>query len=311
MKSFWDFLNVVSSEVNSAIQNNETKLTRLQQNILAIAKERELRKQMIETTNAYRKIYGDKVFKIGVMGKSGAGKSTFINSLCQAAVCETGGSGGVTRSLQKITGQLGEMNVEIFDFPGIAENQKWDKQYLDLYKDHLEKLDLIFWTIKLDDRALMEDEQFFSTHISYSLKEKFIFILSQSDKAEPTREWNNYSFSPSERQKDRINRNHVRIAMDFGAEYNNIIPVASSYTKNETDIKVYNFDSVLDCILFKLVTLDKINYELSISTSWDITKKECKKAIEMSRLGWKYSAEDTQRLSEELSARISELKSKC
>ncbi len=279
----------------------------LSKDMLSLIKEEELRKDLATFAQAFHQFRqksatGKQSFRIGVMGKSGAGKSTLINSLCQEYSCETGGSGGVTREIQEIKGKLGEMSVILIDFPGIAENQKWNEAYLNIYKQHLESLDLILWTIKVDDRAIVEDEQFYNEHIYYEgdIARKFIFILSQADKAEPTREWDNYSFSPSSSQLENIKRNHNRITMDFNTQYNKVIPIASNYVKNESTIKTYNFDAIFESILFKLNSLSDVSNEVSSSTTWRVTQREADKEYGMNRFGIEQAREGLDDLFEEI-----------
>lgn len=281
----------------------------LSKNMLNMVKEIKLRDQLKEYTSAFNKLRHNQSLKIGVMGKSGAGKSTIINSFCQEYVCETGGSGGVTRDIQEIKGKLGDMSVMLVDFPGIAENQKWNKKYLDDYEKYLDELDMIFWAIKVDDRAIMEDEQFYNEHIAlnWDLRKKFIFILSQSDKAEPQREWNNSYYTPSSRQEKIIKKNHIRIANDFNTEYGKVIPVASNYIKGEQNIKLYNFDSIFESILFKLNAMSAISSEVSFQLSWDVTQRETDKELKMSDFAYDEVSQELDDLRSSLKSRFANL----
>ncbi|WP_233115032.1 GTPase family protein [Aggregatibacter actinomycetemcomitans] len=261
----------------------------LSSNMLQIIKNDKLRSEVAEFTTAFNKLHcltEQQLFRIGVMGKSGAGKSTIINSLCQDNICKTGGSRGVTRNIQRIKGKLGDMQVRILDFPGIAESQEWDKEYIEIYKTYLDKLDLILWTIKIDDRAIIEDEKFCKRYIfiTQKLREKCIFVLTQSDKSEPIREWDNVSFSPSPRQKETIMKNHVRLVMDLDiSEWNSVIHVACSYEENKMGIKTYNFDAIFEAILFKLDTIPRLSSTISTGVNIAVTVRRMNKTIEMSR----------------------------
>jgi predicted GTPase len=50
----------------------------------------------------------------------------------------------------------------------------------------LPRLDLVLWLIKADDRALAVDEHFYHQVIGEAYRHKVLFVISQSDKAEPT-----------------------------------------------------------------------------------------------------------------------------
>ena len=274
----------------------------LSKDILQFVKEKELQNELQELTAAFDKSY-HRSFKLGIMGKSGAGKSTLINALCHEYICDTGGIGGVTREVKEINAKCGSMNIRIFDFPGIAEGEKWDRAYIDLYKQYLDRLDLIFWVITVDDRAIMEDEKFYNDNISfnYKLKEKTIFILSKSDNAEPRREWDNHSFMPSLRQKEMIMKNHTRITMDFGVEqFSKVVPISTNYIKGVKNILTYNFDSIYETILFKLGAYSKVSDEIPISTSWAVTKREFGKNSEIMRFQFEEMSESSSKIMEDL-----------
>lgn len=171
--------------------------------------------------------------KIGVMGKSGAGKSSLINAIIGQNLCRTGGVGGCTRAFQEERLNLGKREIIFMDLPGIAENTERDKEYSALYQEKLPELDLILWVIKVDDRANSADEAFFKWLTTQYDKERVIFVLSQCDKAEPTREWNYQTFTPGIKQKEIINQNRTRIEESFDVDLANVIPVACEFYDNK------------------------------------------------------------------------------
>lgn len=204
-------------------------------------------------------------FYIGVMGKAGSGKSSIINALCQENVCVTGGVGGCTRTMQEVNVKLGEVNIKLFDFPGIAESQEWDMVYLEIYKSALEWLDMVIWVSKVDDRAMFEDEKFIKENFNNgNSKTNLIFLLSQVDKAEPSREWDYDLNIPSATQKITIEKNQLRIANDLGLHNNYVIGVSNSFY-NET-FNTYNFDSIVKqilCIFSLSNSINNISFRMS------------------------------------------------
>lgn len=277
--------------------------------LIKLVKDSELKSWLYEVSSTYQRVI-NKPFSIGVMGKSGAGKSSFINSLCQANICKTGGVGGCTREIQKIDSVMGNMNVTFYDFPGIAENEHWNKRYIDKYKPYLKELDIILWTIKVDDRSLFEDEKFYNEFIysDYEIREKVVFILSQSDKAEPTREWDWNKYKPSERQLDKIDRNRHRIFVDFNVnQFYQVIPISTNFTQEKDTYRIYNFDSIFEMFLFKLNSMSRVSDQLSVKLSWDITKREMNKSSELMKKSFSFlseEAEDVRRKAEELKRRL-------
>ena len=76
--------------------------------------------------------------------------------------------------------------MTIVDLPGVGESGARDTEYAALYREQLPRLDLILWLIKADDRALATDEHFYRQVIGEAYRHKMLFVISQSDKAEPT-----------------------------------------------------------------------------------------------------------------------------
>lgn len=254
--------------------------------LLDLIDDQQLKDCLVAVAQANNKVRGNGLaLTIGVMGKSGAGKSSLINGLCQQNVCKSGAVGGCTRKVQHITAKIGKMNVFLVDFPGIAENQKWDQSYIELYKEHLDKLDIILWVIKIDDRAILEDEKFFKEYLSKpDIQQKCIFVLSQCDKAEPTREWDHINYKPSDNQLENINRNKYRIDHDFNVGLGNIIPVSNSYDSGI--FKNYNLEPIFDAILFALADQEHIYGELSWFSIWDIIENRIDSCEYPRRNGW-------------------------
>lgn len=169
--------------------------------------------------------------KIGIMGKSGAGKSSLINAILGKLACKTSGSGGCTREFQEERIDINGKKITVIDLPGIAENKARDDEYGELYAKTIDKydLDLILWVIKVDDRANKNDEEFYEDLIEYYDKKRILFVLSQCDKAEPTRDFDYNSFKPSARQLDIIKQNQQRLSQDFKVGNDYVIPVACEY----------------------------------------------------------------------------------
>ncbi len=123
---------------------------------------------------------------IGIMGKSGAGKSSLCNALFASEVSPVSDVAACTREPLRFRLQVGERYMTVVDLPGVGESGARDTEYAALYREQLPRLDLVLWLIKADDRALAVDEHFYHQVIGEAYRHKVLFVISQSDKVEPT-----------------------------------------------------------------------------------------------------------------------------
>ncbi|MBW9460854.1 GTPase family protein [Kluyvera sp. EC_51] len=123
---------------------------------------------------------------IGIMGKTGAGKSSLCNALFAGEVSPVNDITACTREPLCFRLQLGKRYMTIVDLPGVGESGVRDSEYATLYREQFPRLDLILWLIKADDRALAVDEYFYRQVIGEAYRHKMLFVISQADKAEPT-----------------------------------------------------------------------------------------------------------------------------
>ncbi|CTW50359.1 putative GTP-binding protein [Escherichia coli] len=97
---------------------------------------------------------------IGIMGKSGAGKSSLCNALFQGEVTPVSDVHAGTQEVRRFRLSGHGHSMIITDLPGVGESRDRDAEYEALYRDILPELDLVLWLIKADDRALSVDEYF-------------------------------------------------------------------------------------------------------------------------------------------------------
>lgn len=123
---------------------------------------------------------------IGIMGKSGAGKSSLCNALFQQPVCLTSDLLACTREPQRMEFTVGERSMTLVDLPGVGETPEYDAEYSALYQKLLTELDLIIWVLRADDRARAVDIATHRSLLAYGADaSRFLFVVSQADRIPP------------------------------------------------------------------------------------------------------------------------------
>lgn len=176
--------------------------------------------------------------QIGVLGKTGVGKSSLCNALFGKDLCPVSDVEACTRESQNVLISMGESGkgITLIDVPGVGENSMRDSEYSQLYSKLLPKLDIILWVLKADDRAYSIDEQFYKSVVKFHIDDNkpFFFVLNQIDKIDPFREWNVDKHIPSDKQLANINRKITDVANIFDVAPSKIIPVSAEEKYNLT-----------------------------------------------------------------------------
>ncbi len=152
---------------------------------------------------------------IGIMGKSGAGKSSLCNALFQGEVTPVSDVHAGTREVRRFRLSGHGHSMVITDLPGVGESRDRDAEYEALYRDILPELDLVLWLIKADDRALSVDEYFWR-HILHRGHQQVLFVVTQADKTEPCHEWDMAGIQPSPAQAQNIREKRRRYSVCSG-----------------------------------------------------------------------------------------------
>lgn len=151
---------------------------------------------------------------IGIMGKSGAGKSSLCNELFQGEVSSVSDVNACTRDVLRFRLRSGRHSLVIVDLPGVGESGQRDHEYRALYQRMLSELDLVLWVIKADDRALSVDEQFW-LGVMQPYQRQVVFVLNQADKIEPCHEWDIRTSTPSAQQRANLEEKQSAVTAMF------------------------------------------------------------------------------------------------
>lgn len=151
---------------------------------------------------------------IGIMGKTGAGKSSLCNALFQGEVTPVSNVEACTRDVLRFRLRSGSHSLLLVDLPGVGESKERDGEYTTLYSRILPELDLVLWVIKADDRALSVDEHFYRK-VMLAYQRRVLFVVNQADKTEPFHQWNTTSNTPSHSQQSTIEAKRSAVQQIF------------------------------------------------------------------------------------------------
>lgn len=182
------------------------------------------RRQIGEKINEIRQF----VPKIGVFGKTGAGKSHLCNALFGREVAQISDVGACTREPQNIVLASGGSGICLIDVPGVGESDIRDHEYKELYKSLLPELDIVLWVVKADDRALKGDMDVYKECVEPSKdKVPVVFVVNQVDKLSPIREWDVDNRKPGPKQSENIREKVDGISEFFGVESSAVCAVSA------------------------------------------------------------------------------------
>jgi small GTP-binding protein len=209
----------------SAVADRLLDVFTRQPNLLSVEQLQALRRRIEQVVN-YQAV-------VGVMGKTGAGKSSLCNALFGQEVSEVSDIGACTRYPQEITLAYKQgKGLALIDMPGVGESEARDQEYADLYRSMLPELDLVLWLVKADDRALSIDERFYRQIVQPYLQQHrlpLVLVISQCDKVEPCRAWDEARQQPGQQQEQNIHSKRGLLSRLFNLPLTCICAASAEY----------------------------------------------------------------------------------
>ena len=101
---------------------------------------------------------GKNSMKVLVIGKTGVGKSSLINSLSGKTVADESDIDKGTHYVEVFPVQVNNIDVEFWDSPGLHDAEGKEKEYLKEIVDNCADPDLILYCTKLTDTRVTEED---------------------------------------------------------------------------------------------------------------------------------------------------------
>lgn len=147
--------------------------------------------------------------KIAIIGKSGVGKTTTINSLFNVEWHTSETITGTTDAQMETFRLKGEGKLSVVDMPGLGDSIARDLEFQKIYQEILPEVDVILYIIQADDRGLGEDERIIRDVVlrcGKGLEKRLIVGINKVDLLGENEglEWDELANLPSEAQEKLI-----------------------------------------------------------------------------------------------------------
>lgn len=209
----------------------------------------------------FDKILDDKINEWGVqhndlsiciLGKTGVGKSSLINSLFQETIAIEGGNYyAETKTVDKYTTIINDVTVSIYDTPGLFDTLENNDQYLDMIKN-IKKVDIILLVYDMSDKRIRAEDieviKTYNTLLGSDIMKYVVIVLSFANEI-PINEFY-YNLN--------MKTNEFRRIMNIYSGINDTEVVPAGYSDNLIlDNGLYWYDELWSAIFDKMKTIGK------------------------------------------------------
>ena len=119
-------------------------------------------KRFLENLSEQFKGEKGKKFTFLLVGRTGVGKSSTVNSLMGEAVAPIGDYEPTTTEVKSYENEIGGVNFTVIDTPGLCddlEEKGNDYEYLERIRLNADRIDLMWFVTRLDDTRVYSDEK--------------------------------------------------------------------------------------------------------------------------------------------------------
>lgn len=169
-----------------------------------------------QVNNALNKELLEKPFRVAVIGQSGVGKSTTLNSVFGLSNYTSNLAEGTTEIVEKVFPMRDGFSLSIYDMPGLNNDVDKDIEYEKLYKQILPGCDVIVYIINAHSRDFGEDCRILKEIVlpicnDNKVRENLVLAINKIDTIgesidpnDPELQWDAFENRPTEKLKVAI-----------------------------------------------------------------------------------------------------------
>lgn len=171
-----------------------------------------------QVNDALNKELLEKPFRVAVIGQSGVGKSTTLNSVFGLSNYTSNLAEGTTEIVEKVFPMRDGFNLSIYDMPGLNNDVDKDIEYEKLYGQILPGCDVIVYIINAHSRDFGEDCRILKEVVlpicnDNKVRENLILAVNKIDTIgenidpnDPELQWDAFENRPTEKLKVAIKK---------------------------------------------------------------------------------------------------------